>query len=246
MPCSSASSSAASTPGSGSPTEPGGARPPAGWTASAASRSCRSAPARPRRRRPGGATGRGPAAPSPTRTGAARPSADARPDAARRWYMVGTPKNMVLAGAAAQDRRLVEAVEHDGGGTRGQGAEQPGAQPVHVEERQAEDEAVLGRPVPGRQQRRDAGQEGGVRVHRPLGLAGGPRGVDDQRVVVGPARRPRRAGSARAGARRPARPRRTTGRPARERVRPRRGRRRPAPARRRRPRGRSRTRSPTG
>ena len=42
-----------------------------------------------RRRRRAGATGRRPTAPIPTRTGAARPSADACPDAASRWYMVG-------------------------------------------------------------------------------------------------------------------------------------------------------------
>ena len=128
---------------------------------------------------------------------------------------------MVLRRRRTEDGRLVEAVEHDGGRARGQRAEQPGAQAVHVEEREGKDEAVLGLPLPGVAQRRDAGQERGMGVHRPLGLARGPRRVDDQGVVArapAPSRVRARRGTA---ARTPELgPRRTTGRTATEHVRP--------------------------
>ena len=191
----------------------------AGWTASTRSPSCRSAPARPRPRRRTGATDRPPTGPTRRRTGAGSPSAAARPVAARRWYMVGTPKNMVLAEAARRTAVSSKRSNTDGGGARREGAEQSGAEAMHMEERQAEHETVLGGPSPGRQQRRDPGQQGAVRVHRSLRLAGGPRRVDDQRVV---ARSAVRKGG-RPGAAPRARVRsstRTTERPPRRRLRP--------------------------
>ena len=62
--------------------------------------------------------------------------------------MVGTPKNMVLVRRRTEDRGLVEAVEHGGRRAGGQGAEEAGAEPVDVEERQAEDEPVVGLATP--------------------------------------------------------------------------------------------------
>ncbi len=110
-------------------------------------------------------------------------STPARPVAASRWYIVGTPKNMVLRGTASSDRVLVEAVEDT--------AERPrsGCRTARHRGRghgraAGEDEAIVGGPPPCGQQRGDPGQQGAVRVHRPLGLAGGARRVDDQRVVA--------------------------------------------------------------
>ena len=122
----------------------------------------------------------------------------------------GRRRTWCPSGAAPQDRRLVEAVEHHGGGTRGQGAEQPGAEAVHVEERQAEHEAVLGRPVPGRQQRRRPRPAGSAWVcTAPFGLPVVPtcRRSTRRRRAAGPGRR--RVGCARRPGPGPRRARRT-------------------------------------
>ena len=177
------------------PPSPGDARPRAGWRASTRSPSCRSAPARRHRRRRTGATDRPPAGPIRRRTGAGTPSTAARPVAASRWYMVGTPKNMVLAEAACRTAFSSKRSNTDSGGARSEGAEQSGTEAVDMEERQREDETIVGGPLPCGQQRGDPGQQRAVCVHRPLGLAGGPRRVDDQRVVARSAvRKDRRPG----------------------------------------------------
>ena len=94
----------------------------------------------------------------------------------------------------------VEAVEDRGRAAGGQRAEEPGAQPVHVEQGEGQDEAVVGLPVPGDAQRLHPRQQRAMGVDGTFGLTGGARGVDDQ------ARRPR-AGphSRRTPARAPAR-----------------------------------------
>ena len=91
---------------------------------------------------------------------------------------------MVLRRCRTEDGGLVEAVEHDGRRAGGQGPEEAGAEPVDVEQRQAQDQPVRGSPPPGRVQRRDARQQRPVGVHGALGPPGGARGVDDQGVVA--------------------------------------------------------------
>ena len=82
-----------------------------------------------------------------------------------------------------------------------QRAVQADPEPVHVEQRQAQRQRVVGLPAPGQPDRVGAGQQVGVGQRYALGLPGGARGVDDQRgVVPGPAwsrsaQPPPRAGS---------------------------------------------------
>ena len=165
----------------------GDARRPRGWTASTGSRSCRSARGPRRRRRPAGATGRRRAAPSPRRRGAAPPGRRARPVAASRWYMVGTPKNMVVARRPAASR-IASSSKRSNSATEAPAAsvpKRPAHEAVHVEERQAEDETVVGLQPQADSSAETPARSERVRVHGALRCPGGARGVDDQRVVVG-------------------------------------------------------------
>ena len=62
-----------------------------------------------------------------------------------------------------------------------QRAEQPQHQTVHVEQRKAVHEGVVGRPLPGLGERVDVGGDGPPAQHHALGRAGGAGGVHDQR-----------------------------------------------------------------
>ncbi len=121
----------------------------------------------------------------------------------------GAASAWAASSTASSSKRSNTVAERAGG----QRAEQPGAQPVDVEEGEGEDEAVVRLPAPGARDGRHAGKEGGVGVHRPLGPARRPRGVDDRArrrraqdgiVVVG------HAAARSASARRSPRPRTST------------------------------------
>ena len=108
--------------------------------------------------------------------------------------MVGTPKNSDARSASRRvgHRGRVEAGEQHGRGPGQQGAVDADAQPVGVEDGQAVDQPVVGRPPPGDPHRLGGGQQVPVAEHRALGCTGGARGVADEGRVV--RARPRRAG----------------------------------------------------
>ena len=104
-----------------------------------------------------------------------RPSAPARPDAANRWYMVGTPKNSEArwsVGGVGHTTR-VEAGEEHRRAPGQQGAVDAHAQAVGVEDGQAVDQPVVGTPPPGGGDRHGGGQQVPVAQHGALGRAGG-------------------------------------------------------------------------
>ena len=89
---------------------------------------------------------------------------------------------------------VVDRVEHrigfeprqqDRRRTHEQGAVQPDAEAVHVEERQGEHETIVGGPAPGDPHRFAARQDVAVGEHGALGRAGGPRRVAEHGEVVG-------------------------------------------------------------
>ena len=65
-----------------------------------------------------------------------------------------------------------------------QGSVEAESQTVHVEQRQAEQQAVVVGPPPGHDHRVGPGQQAGLGVDRPLRLARGSGGVGDQRRCV--------------------------------------------------------------
>ena len=100
--------------------------------------------------------------------------------------MVGTPKNMVVAPLVAASRTASSANRSNrAGGAGRKRAEEPGHKAVHVEQGEAQDEPVLGAPVPGRHQGGRARHQRPVGVDGTLRLPRGARGVDDQRVIAG-------------------------------------------------------------
>ncbi len=135
--------------------------------------------------------------PSPTRRAAAGPSSAARDEAARRWYMVGTPKNSVAScsAAASSTPSTVEPREQDGRCAGQQRPVQAVAEAVGVEQREGEDEAVLGRPPPGPLQRLAVGQQVAVGQRGALGRPGRARRVAEVGEVVGSDGVERRRGS---------------------------------------------------
>ena len=58
------------------------------------------------------------------------------------------------------------------------------AKPVHVKQRQREQQNVVGAPRPGLEKALDGGSDLAVGEHRPLALAGGAGGIHDERRVV--------------------------------------------------------------
>ena len=91
----------------------------------------------------------------------------------------------VVAPGRVEDGVDAEARQQHGRGARQQGAVQSDAQPVGVEQRQREHEAVRRGPAPRQSDRLASGQQVGVREDRPLGAPGGPRCVTDQSRVSG-------------------------------------------------------------
>ena len=101
----------------------------------------------------------------------------------------------------------VEPREQHRGAAAEQGAVQPDAEAVDVEQRERQHQAVVLVPAPGQPQRLAARQRVAVGEHGALRRAGGARRVAEERQVVGSARgraraRVRRPGSTRPGRRR--------------------------------------------
>ena len=72
--------------------------------------------------------------------------------------MVGTPKNMVLLGTVRGRQSTANRSEDESRCAGGERPEEPGAQPVHVEEGERQDEMVTGFPAPGHPEGLRAGQ----------------------------------------------------------------------------------------
>jgi hypothetical protein len=97
--------------------------------------------------------------------------------------MVGTPKNMVTPAAAAPRVAITSSASKQARAGH-QRAVEAGAQAVHVEERQGEQERIVGGPAPGGDDRARDGERVAVAQHRALRPAGGAAGVDEEREVV--------------------------------------------------------------
>ena len=169
-------------------------------------------PAARRRRARGARRGSGAEPDTHSRSG---PSSPARAQAARRAYIVGTPKNSVAPWRPRRRARRPRSKpgEQDGRRPGQQRAVQADAQPVHVEQRQGTGPA--GPSAVHRQasaQRLAARQQVAVGEHRPLRRAGGARRVREEGRVVGSDGVEGRCGERRGGRRR-RRPRRRRGRP---------------------------------
>ena len=137
--------------GQGEPDRPRAAvLPRAGWTASTASRTSRSAREPiPRSRRRTAATDRPRGEPIRRRRAegpTARPPGRTRPTGGTWWG----PRRTWCSRARRRGRGSgTNRSKHDGGTACGQRAEQPRAQPVHVKKRQGQEQAVVGPPTPG-------------------------------------------------------------------------------------------------
>ena len=99
--------------------------------------------------------------------------------------MVGTPKNIVLSGAAPRIAGTSKRSRSTADAPAASVPNKPAQRPCTWKSGRHRMRRSVGLPGPGGAQRRGARQEGCVGVDRTLRLSGGARRVDDERVVAG-------------------------------------------------------------